>query len=97
MNARTFKMFVKTAIALQADNDTPADYVMVRAAVEAKFPKLAENPYAELAGLGTLAVPSIQEMRNKPMSEKKKAVYEVGGLGILAAPYARNVVKSFRG
>lgn len=41
MDSRTFKSFVKTAMALQADDDTPSDYVMTRAAVEAKFPKLA--------------------------------------------------------
>lgn len=37
MDIRTFRSFVKTAMALQADQDTPGDYIAVRAAVEAKF------------------------------------------------------------
>lgn len=46
------------------------------------------NVAAELAGLGTLAVPSIQSLRGKPMKEKHKDMLEVAGLGTLAAPYA---------
>jgi len=42
----------------------------------------------ELAGLGTLAVPSIQRLRGKPMDENDTAKLEVLGLGTLAAPYA---------
>lgn len=45
----------------------------------------------ELGGLGTLAAPSIQELRHKPMSEKAKAGLEVAGLGALAAPYAHDL------
>lgn len=45
----------------------------------------------ELGGLGTLAAPSIQELRHKPMSEKNKAVAEVAGLGTLAAPYVHDL------
>jgi hypothetical protein len=41
MNSRMFRSFVKTAMELQADQDTPGDYAMVKAAVAAKFPKLA--------------------------------------------------------
>ena len=41
---------------------------------------------AELAGLGTLALPSIQALRGKPMNEHKSHKYELAGLGILAAP-----------
>lgn len=93
MNAITFKAFVKEAIDIQAGSDAPSDYLPTRAAALALFPKLA-NPYAELAGLGTLMAPSIQEMRNKPMSEKHKAQAEVGGLGILAAPYAHDIAKT---
>lgn len=48
---------------------------------------------AELGGLGTLAIPSIQELRGKPMDEKTKAGLEVLGLGTLAAPYAGSVAK----
>lgn len=43
---------------------------------------------AELAGLGILAVPSIQHLRGKEMSEGAKAKTEIGGLGVLAAPSA---------
>lgn len=42
MDIRTFRSFVKTAMELQADQDTPGDYTMVRAAVEAKFGILKE-------------------------------------------------------
>ena len=42
---------------------------------------------AELVGLGTLAIPSIQNLRGKPMKEKHKDIMEVAGLGMLAAPY----------
>jgi len=45
----------------------------------------------ELGGLGTLAAPSVQELRHKPMSEKAKAGLEVAGLGALAAPYAHDL------
>jgi hypothetical protein len=48
----------------------------------------------ELAGLGTLAAPSVQELRHKPMSEKNKAKAEVAGLGMLAAPYAHDIAKA---
>jgi hypothetical protein len=49
---------------------------------------------AELSGLGLLAVPSIQKLRDKPVNESTAAKMEVGGLGILAAPYLHNVAKS---
>lgn len=48
----------------------------------------------ELGGLGTLAAPSIQELRHKPMSEKSKAGLEVAGLGALAAPYAYDLARA---
>ena len=40
----------------------------------------------EIAGLGTLAVPSIQHLRGKHMPEGVGHKYELAGLGILAAP-----------
>ena len=43
---------------------------------------------AEIAGLGLLAVPSIQALRKKPVGEKKTHQYELAGLGTLAAPSA---------
>jgi hypothetical protein len=45
----------------------------------------------ELGGLATLAAPSVQELRHKPMSEKRKAGLEVAGLGTLAAPYVHDL------
>lgn len=152
---------MKAALALQAGEGAPEDYLPVRAAVHAQFPKLAmrdvpgfpyvvggglgtfvggqigqrvfdkDDPHrkakgvalalsggvaglgvghlakvlsraktastaghvAELIGLGTLAAPSVQELRKKPMSEKRKAQAEVAGLGILAAPYAHDLAK----
>lgn len=49
---------------------------------------------AELAGLGILAKPSIDEMRGKHVDERKKAKMEVAGLGVLAAPSAHELAKS---
>lgn len=43
---------------------------------------------AEIAGLGVLAKPSIDEWRGKKVEEKKKSKYELAGLGMLAAPSA---------
>lgn len=91
MNARMFAAFVKEAMSLQADQDTPGDYTMVRAAVDAKFGKIAGLDHLELAGLGTLAAPSVAALAHHPMKEKHKEVAEVAGLGILAAPYAHNI------
>lgn len=53
----------------------------------AGFEKKA-NAAAELAGLGMLAVPSVQALRGKKMKDKHKDALEVAGLGTLAAPYA---------
>lgn len=96
MTSALFKAFVKHAQSMQMDEDTPAEYLSTRAAVEAKFPllKLAENPYSELAGLGVLAVPSVANMMHRPVSERTKDLTEVGGLGILAAPYAHQIAKA---
>lgn len=55
------------------------------------------NAAAELAGLGMLAVPSIQHLRGKPMSEDTKSKLEIAGLGTLAAPYAYNAAKGLKG
>lgn len=47
----------------------------------------------ELAGLGVLAKPSVDELRNPQTNphEKKKAKYELAGLGMLAAPSAAHL------
>jgi hypothetical protein len=42
----------------------------------------------ELAGLGTLAVPSVQHLRGHEMDSNTAHGMEAAGLGILAAPYA---------
>lgn len=92
MDIRTFRSFVKTAMALQADQDTPGDYVAVKAAVEAKFGKIAGyGNHIGLAGLGTLAAPSVANMVGHPMSEKNKDRAEVVGLGVLGGEYAHNI------
>jgi hypothetical protein len=54
---------------------------------------------AEIAGLGTLAVPSIHKLRKiraeeTPPEERKAAKYELAGLGILAAPSALHLAHS---
>lgn len=43
---------------------------------------------ADLAGLGMLAVPSIQHMRGKHMKESTKHKFELAGLGTLGAAVA---------
>ena len=92
MNAVTFRSFARTAIELQADHETPADYTMIKAAVAAKYglQKIAWNA-GELAGLGILASPAAANLSGRPMKEKHKDVAEVTGLGMLAAPYAHNI------
>lgn len=52
---------------------------------------------AELGGLATLAAPSVQAMRGKPMKEKNQHRAELAGLGILAAPTAVAVGKKILG
>lgn len=99
MNTRMFSSFVKTAMELQADQDTPGDYTAIRAAVAAKL-KLASVPgnaprfninHLELAGLGTIAAPAAAGLAGAHPSEKTKEVAEVAGLGMLAAPYVHNI------
>lgn len=48
----------------------------------------------ELAGLGMLAKPSVDEYRDQPMSHKSKAIWELLGLGTLAAPSAYTLAKA---
>lgn len=95
MDARTFRSFARTAMGLQSDIDTPSDYTMVKAAVEAKYGlhKTAWNS-GELAGLGILAAPAAANLAGRPMHEKGKDIAEVTGLGMLAAPYAHNIAAS---
>ncbi len=92
MDANIFRSFVRTAIGMQADDDTPSNYTMIKAAVEAKYgiTKTAWNS-GELAGLGILAAPSASNLAGRPWGEKAKDVSEVTGLGLLAAPYAHNM------
>lgn len=51
------------------------------------------NAGAELAGLGMLAIPSIQHLRGKPLKDKHTHMLEVAGLSTLAAPYAASIGK----
>ena len=97
MNPATFRAFVKEALALQNDPNTPPGYVETKAAVLAKMASAAPSrigDVAELAGLGTLAAPAAHHLLSKgkkEWSEKNKARAEVAGLGILAAPYAHRL------
>lgn len=92
MNADTFRSFARAAIGLQSDNDTPGNYIMIKAAVAAKYGlrKMAWNS-GELAGLGVLAAPAASNLAGRPMSDRNKDIAEVTGLGMLAAPYAHNM------
>jgi uncharacterized ParB-like nuclease family protein len=61
------------------------------------YKKASWGHAAELAGLGTLAVPSIQKLRGKSMSENAAHKTELAGLGVLAAPSAAALgVKAYR-
>lgn len=51
----------------------------------------------ELAGLGALAYPSVQEARGKKVSPKTKRTAELGGLGVLAAHPAYSLGKHLLG
>lgn len=65
-------------------------------AVLKKFTKVGSSnieSLVEVGGLGVLALPSIQALRGKPMSDHKAHKFELAGLGILAAPYARSLAK----
>jgi hypothetical protein len=106
MNREVLQAFVKEAMALQAGLDEPADYVITKAAVMLKLGmsktgagSIAEH-MNEIAGLGTLAIPSLRKMRKKNQNpegmeriERSEPKYEVAGLGMLAAPYAHGLAK----
>jgi hypothetical protein len=66
------------------------------AAFKDELEKLGWHAAAEIAGLGTLAAPTIQKMRGKPMSERASHAAEIGGLGILAAPAAHSMYKAVK-
>ena len=82
------------------------EIAMAKAAAAA-WSKLASGGFMladhlnEVAGLGTLAIPSIRKMRKKNQEdpqrmekiEKSEPKYEVAGLGMLAAPYAHRLAK----
>lgn len=60
------------------------------------FLKQAYGP-AELAGLATLAAPSVGHLTGHKMSDKATHVSEVSGLGILAAPYLHKTYRNMKG
>jgi hypothetical protein len=74
------------------------DHVEKKATIDGFFDELEkisnESPLRmanELAGLGVLAVPSLQHLRGKPMSDHHSHMMEIGGLGMLAAPYVHDL------
>lgn len=60
------------------------------------FLKQAYGP-AELAGLATLAAPSVAHLTGRKMSDKATHAAEVTGLGILAMPYIAKALKNLKG
>lgn len=93
IDSGAFSSFIKAACSFNsADADTPPDYLAAKVAAAAVFPGLMKSASgmlghaAEVAGLGMLARPTIQEARGKEVSHKSKMVHELGGLGVLAAP-----------
>ena len=102
MDARQFNAFVRESISIQQGQreDRPSDYLMTKVAAAMAFPSLRKHASEgwgghaiELAGLGILARPSVQELRGKEMSEQSKHLHEIGGLGVLAAPSAYKLGK----
>jgi uncharacterized ParB-like nuclease family protein len=63
-----------------------------KTAFELGFEKRASHA-AEILGLATLAAPSVQSLRGKPMSEHTSHKMELAGLGILGAPSAYAIGK----
>lgn len=51
---------------------------------------------AEIGGLGLLAVPSIQHLLGKKVSDKAKNTMELAGLGMLAAPSVLSLMKGLK-
>jgi hypothetical protein len=95
MHIQTLRSFVKTALALQLDggNDTPPGYREVLAAVHNRYLKLASaGRHAwEIGHLGVLGAPAAAELAGAHVSDKKKQVAEVVGLGGLATPYIHDL------
>lgn len=60
------------------------------------FLKQAYGP-AELAGLATLAAPSVAHLTGNKMSDRSSHVAEAAGLGILATPYLSKAYKNMKG
>lgn len=69
---------------------------MKKAAFWGGFDKQASH-LAELAGLGALAYPAVQEVRGKKVSDKTRHIAELGGLATLAAPSAYHLGKKLLG
>ncbi len=98
MNPIMFRSFIKTALAIQLDesNNTPPGYIETLIAAQNKYPtlKLASSVGRhiwEIGHLGTLAAPAAAELTGKHVSDKKKQVAEVVGLGGLATPYVHDL------
>ena len=101
--------FIKEAQALQAGEDEPVDYAVTKAVVMRKLGMVKESGGGfmladhlnEVAGLGTLAIPSLRKKfkSNQENPEKMEKIeksepnYEVAGLGMLAAPYAHRLAE----
>ena len=103
MDPMVFRAFVKTALALQVDasDQTPPGYHEARAAVHNRFPGLEKEASTgrhlwEIGHLGVLAAPAAAELGGKHVSEKKKQVAEVVGLGGLATPYVHDLAMKNR-
>ena len=76
MDPQVFRSFIKEAMNIQTeDRDTPPGYVMVKAAVAAKF-KIAGS--APIAPAGAQAAPPPQGFRNKARSFAEGARQEAG-------------------
>ena len=58
--------------------------------------KIAYHSVADIAGLAALAVPTVQKVRGKPMSEKATHAAELGGLGVLAGTSAHKIYSAVR-
>lgn len=95
MDALIFRCFVETAMGLQADQDTPGDYTMVKAAAEAKYGIMTASgarftKFSE-SRTGFRDVSWNNGGLLGGMAKKAWNTGELAGLGILAAPSASNL------
>lgn len=92
MDARMFRSFSRTAMELQSDADTPPEYTLIKAAVEAKY-GIVKEAASNQANKEEMYRRAFQSPEQKARNFNKLAwnTGELAGLGILATPAASNL------